>query len=335
MKIINYLSNLGEIATVMENSSLVKTQSKYQYTFTIFTPTHNRAHTLDRVYESLKSQTYHDFEWLIVDDGSTDNTREIVEQWQQENIFPIRYIYQEHGHKHIAFGRGVREANGELFLTFDSDDSCESQTLERFKYHWDTIPQTQKENFSAVTCLCKSIDGKVIGDFFPFNPTDSNSLEINYRFKVKGEKWGFQRTDVLRELSYHEEFSGIHIPESIYWNKIATKYQTRFVNEALRTYLDDQISIMRSSEGASKNAVGARIYHLNVLNQELNWFRFAPLQFLRSAAHYTRFSFHLGSKITQQVSEIQTLLGKALWVTTLPLACLIYLKDRYYFQNKY
>jgi glycosyltransferase involved in cell wall biosynthesis len=313
-----------------ENSKPVQNNQKYQYVFTVFTPTYNRRHTLHRVYESLKAQTYRDFEWLIVDDGSTDNTCELVEQWQQENLVPIRYIYQENSHKHIAFNRGVREAKGELFLTFDSDDSCEPQALERFKYHWDAIPLDQKEKFSAVTCLCKDRDGKIIGSLFPFNPTDSDSLEIHYRFKVKGEKWGFHRTDVLRQFPHHvEEIMGFYIPESVLWNKIAKKYKTRFVNEALRMYWTDQPSIMRNTQHQKKKAVGGEIYYSNVLNEETEWFRFAPLIFWRSAVLYSRYSFHLGTKISQQIVNIKTPIGKILWLIALPVGYLVYLKDNY------
>jgi glycosyltransferase involved in cell wall biosynthesis len=312
----------------MENTPTVTLDQKYRYVFTVFTPSYNRAHTLGRVYESLKKQTFRDFEWLIVDDGSTDNTREIVEQWQQENIFPIRYIYQENGHKHIAFGHGVREADGELFLTLDSDDSCEPEALERFKYHWDTIHPSQQINFSAVTCLCKSIDGKIIGDLFPTNPTDSNSLEMRYKFKIKGEKWGFHRTEVLRGISFYEQMKGSHVPESVFWNQIAVKYQTRFVNEALRIYQDDQESIMRNVDNPSKSALGLHLQYLNVLNQEMAWFRFDPLQLIRSAIHYSRFSFHLGNNIDQQIGDLQTFSGKVLCSLVLPLGYLVYRKDQ-------
>jgi len=89
------------------------------------------------VYESLRPQTYRNFEWLIVDDGSTDDTREIVEKWQAETEFPKCYIYQENQGKAVTFNRGVREAQGELFLILDSDDVCVNQALERFKYNWD------------------------------------------------------------------------------------------------------------------------------------------------------------------------------------------------------
>lgn len=306
-----------------ENSKPVQTNQKYQYVFTVFTPTYNRRHTLHRVYESLKAQTYRDFEWLIVDDGSTDNTCELVEQWQEENLIPIRYIYQENSHKHIAFNRGVREAKGEFFLSFDSDDSCEPQALERFKYHWDAIPLDQKEKFSTVSCLCKYTDGKIVGDLFPFNPTDSDFLEIHYGFKVKGEKWGFHRTDIVRGFLFGEKMMGTHLPESLRWRKIAKKYKTRFVNEALRTYWTDQPSIMRNSQHPRKNASGAQINHLDILNEYTEWFRFDPLSFLRSGVHYSRFSFHLGNKISQQIANIKTSSGKILWLIALPVGYLV------------
>ncbi|MGB8690237.1 MAG: glycosyltransferase family 2 protein [Microcoleus sp.] len=316
-----------------ENSKPVQNHQKYQYVFTVFTPTYNRRHTLHRVYDSLKAQTYRDFEWLIVDDGSTDNTRELVEQWQQENLVPIRYIYQENGHLHIAYNRGVREAQGELFLKLDSDDSCEPQALERFKYHWDAIPPDQKEKFSAVTCLCKDPDGKILGNLFPFNPTDSDSLEIRYRFNVTGEKWGFHRTDVLLQFLIHEKKIGFYIPEGVRWAKIAKKYKTRYVNEALRTYWADQSSIIRNSEHPQKYAIGKQIYSSNVLNEQTEWFRFAPLIFLRSGVQYSRFSFHLGTKISQQIANIKTPIGKILWLIALPLGYLVYLKDNYANKN--
>ncbi|MDP5238381.1 glycosyltransferase family A protein [Uliginosibacterium sp. 31-16] len=89
--------------------------------FTVFTPTYNRAAVL---YDSLCAQTCRDFEWLIVDDGSTDDTRELVARWQSEAGFSIHYVWQKNGHKKTAMNRGAAEARGELFLTLDSDDAC-------------------------------------------------------------------------------------------------------------------------------------------------------------------------------------------------------------------
>jgi glycosyltransferase involved in cell wall biosynthesis len=323
------------MTTIAENYTPVQTDQKYKYVFTVFTPTHNRAATIHRVYESLKLQTYRDFEWLIVDDASKDNTREIVEKWQQENLFPIRYIYQDHGHKHIAFGRGVQEAEGELFLSLDSDDYCEPNALERFKYHWDAIPPDQKASFSAVTALCKTIDGEIVGSSFPYNPTDSDSMEITYRFKMEGEKWGFHRTDVLRELSYHEEYRGIYVCESVYWHEISRKYKTRFVNEALRTYMIDPPAAPDAShpsmagEHVRTKAFGQQMFYIDLFNKDINWFRVAPVDFFVSAIKYVRVSFHVGDSATKQIAQIQTATGKILCLLALPLGYLVYRKDNY------
>src|SRR5688572_23550113 len=106
------------------------------YTFTVFTPTHNRAHTLQRVYDSLRGQTFRDFEWLIVDDGSKDGTDRLAAAWARSADFEIRYRRQPNRGKHVAFNAGVRDARGELFLPLDSDDACVPRALERFIHHW-------------------------------------------------------------------------------------------------------------------------------------------------------------------------------------------------------
>lgn len=92
--------------------------------FTILTPTYNRAGTLHRVYESLCQQTFKDFEWVVVDDGSTDNTHASVLAWQARAAFPIRYVWQNNQHKKTAFNRGVREARGELIVGLTATTKC-------------------------------------------------------------------------------------------------------------------------------------------------------------------------------------------------------------------
>src|SRR5260370_42528889 len=145
----------------------METSMNYRYVFTVFTPTFNRSQTLSRVYEGLRLQTFRDFEWLIVDDGSTDGTKELVEKWQTESAFLIRYIYQENQGKPAAFNHGVQQARGELFVTLDSDDACVPQALERLKYHWDGIPTAEKDKFSAVAVGCACQNGRVVGDEVP------------------------------------------------------------------------------------------------------------------------------------------------------------------------
>lgn len=107
---------------------------------TVFTPTYNRAYILERLYRSLQRQTYHDFEWIIIDDGSTDNTAEIVRRWvNEDNSFPIRFFMQTNGGKCSAINKGLDLANGKLFFTVDSDDYLTDNALERLAYWESTI----------------------------------------------------------------------------------------------------------------------------------------------------------------------------------------------------
>ena len=102
------------------------------YKITVFTPTYNRAYIIEELYRSLQRQTYSNFEWVVVDDGSTDNTQSIFKQWEKENnVFPIRYVYQENGGKCRAINRGLQLAEGELFFTVDSDDYLTDDALEK------------------------------------------------------------------------------------------------------------------------------------------------------------------------------------------------------------
>jgi glycosyltransferase involved in cell wall biosynthesis len=291
--------------------------------FTVFTPTYNRASTMHRVYESLQKQTFRSFEWLIVDDGSTDDTEGLVSAWQKTAAFPIRYVTQPNQGKHIAFNRGVAEARGELFLTLDSDDACVPSALERFNSYWDTIPEGEKDRYSAVTCLCVDENGRLVGDRFPRDVTDSDSLEIRYRYHVRGEKWGFHRTAVLRQYPFPNKPH--YIPESLVWTRIARRYKTRFVNEPLRVYFNDQPSL--STEKAWRMARGVRLLHLTALNEEVDYFRYAPVQFLRSAVHYVRFSRHAGVGLREQFADLNNALARALWVLALPLGLAVYLRD--------
>ena len=103
---------------------------------TIFTPTYNRAYTLHKLYGSLKRQTDKDFIWLIVDDGSSDGTKEIVSRWEHENIVPIKYIYQENAGKMQAHNLGTVLAESELFLCVDSDDYLEDDAISKIRAAW-------------------------------------------------------------------------------------------------------------------------------------------------------------------------------------------------------
>lgn len=294
--------------------------------FTVFTPTYNRAHTLTRVYRSLQAQTERSFEWLIVDDGSTDGTATLVAGWRAEADFPIRYLRQENAGKHAAHNRAVAEAQGALFLTLDSDDACEPHALERFRALWEAIPAGEREGYSAVTVLCRNQRGELIGDPFPQDVLDSDPAELYYRYRVRGEKWGFQRTDVLRRYPFSAESRRGYVPEGVIWNSIGRDYRTRYVNEALRIYYDDVPSLMRG-RAVSREAYGLQLYYEGVLNEHLELIRHAPLGMTKAAVQFGRAALHQRQPIPEQWRRLRRPLARLLWAATLPAAALLSAAD--------
>jgi glycosyltransferase involved in cell wall biosynthesis len=283
----------------------------HPYVFTVFTPTYNRAHTLHRVYCSLRRQTFKDFEWLIVDDGSTDDTYQLVSRWIREAPFDIRYLRQANSGKHVAINRGVEQARGELFVIADSDDSFLSAALERFNFHWNAIPRRIRHQFYAVACHCLDEQGHPVGKRFPFDPTDSNSEEMQFRYKIADEKWGVQRTDVLKQYPF-PEIKTTCLPESYIWNRIAKKYKARFVNEYLRIYHQDagnrimQQSIMEMAD--------RRFFYADSMNlSSSEWFKFDPVRFIKTGVQYVRLCFLSNDGLVDQWKRLCCTVAKCIW----------------------
>jgi glycosyltransferase involved in cell wall biosynthesis len=298
----------------------------YRYRFTVVTPTFNRAETLCRPYESLRAQTISDFEWLVMDDGSTDGTASLVSQWQEAASFPIRYFHQENRGKHVAFNRAVREANGELLVQLDSDDACADNALERFDAIWRAIPQSRRSRFAGIWCHCLDHWGRLIGTPFPRDSMDTTAPDVYYRYGVKGEKWFCCRTEVLRQFPFPEFPGFTYVPESIVWSRMTRKYLIRCVNEALRIYWTVGPSITRS--GMSHTGREAcRLQHLTALNEYTPWFVDAPLLFLKAGVHYSRFSFHSHRPLRSQFADVHSWIGKGVLFLTIPGGYLAYLKD--------
>ena len=145
---------------------------------TVFTPTYNRGYIVDRLYRSLQRQSFHDFEWIVVDDGSTDNTEELFAGYlKEDNFFPIRYVKTENGGKHRAINKGVSLAEGELFFIVDSDDYLADDALETIDRIEHTIPNELKSYFCGVCGQKGYINGNHLGKTFDGDTLDLTMLE--------------------------------------------------------------------------------------------------------------------------------------------------------------
>ncbi|WP_370635842.1 glycosyltransferase family 2 protein [Paralcaligenes sp. KSB-10] len=305
--------------------------STWRHLFTVLTPSYNRADTLGRVYASLCGQSFQDFEWLVVDDGSTDNTRARVLQWQQEARFPVRYAWQPNQHKKTAFNHGVREAQGELIVALDSDDSLDADALDAMARAWSGISPQDRPRFVAVTGLCARPDGGIVGDRFPEDVLDASVLDMTFKYRVRGEKFGCMRTEVLRQFPFPDEIPGF-VPESLVWRAMARAgFQTRFVNQVFRVYYDSPDSLSMQGRNSQQHALGLWLLAHDTVVKCLPWFRYQPQAFFVAAARYTRFALHI-RRTGQALPADRPLTGlgsRLLVVAMWPVGALLYGRDRF------
>lgn len=304
--------------------------------FTAFTPTYNSAHTLHRVYDSLLVQTFRDFEWLIVDDGSTDKTKSLVQSWidSDKTWFPIRYIWQENQHKKTAINNAARNSQSEMIVIMDADDGFVPETLEVFYKTWNDIEPDKRHLYAGVSVLCKYEDGTIVGDRYPGeNYIDAKSLDLIYRYKTRGEKWSCLRLDVLKAHPFPEEIKGF-VPESLVWNAIGEKYLMRCLNNALRVYYQDTSGIsLRGSKAlyAKRYAEGCSLLKQNDLSKYTHRYFFcAPLTFIKDGISFVRYYLHAPSLWKERVGFWpQSFGGKILVFFAAPVGLLTYLYERY------
>jgi glycosyltransferase involved in cell wall biosynthesis len=302
----------------------------HSYAFTVFTATYNRAHTIHRVFNSLCAQTLQDFEWLVVDDGSTDKTQELIASWAAAANFPIRYFRQIHVGKHIAHNLAVREARGRLFFPLDSDDACVPHALERMMYWWSTIPTDQRATFCGVTGLSIDQYGKLVGDRFPSEPLDATMRELLYVFNVFGEKGTCRLTEILRRYLFPEVAQGQYLPEGIVWLDIAKRFKNRAVNEVFRIYyIDDaETGATISKREIGSHALGRWYYYVWLLNNDLEYFFHSPMPFVKAVIMLPIVARYSQQSLLHSLNSLHTVWAKVLVLSALPLALIIYTFDR-------
>ena len=196
---------------------------------TILTPTFNRAHLLPRLFESLTHQTDFNFEWLVMDDGSTDGTSDLFAgKTFLSAPFPIRYYQQENGGKHRALNAGVKQAKGDFIFIADSDDWLLPQSVAIVGLHTSAI--ADDNTFAGVAGLDVFDDERIVGTGLPQDIIDCNAMDIRYRYHVDGDLKEVFKTTILQEFPFPEIQDEKFCPEQLVWFRIAQKYKLRYFN---------------------------------------------------------------------------------------------------------
>lgn len=300
---------------------------------TVFTPTFNRGNILYRVFESLCAQTFKDFEWIIIDDGSNDNTKELVNSYILQNNFPIIYRYQENSGKHIAMNRAVEIASGELFVIADSDDRFLPESLEILVNEWEKIAINKRAGFKGVTCRCLDVySNEPIGKKFIKDPLESNDLEIIFKYKCKYDMWGILNKSVLKEYPFPEVKGLRFFPEAIIWQKIARKYKTIYINKPLLYYYKDQSNATTASNNKREKE---NIYlWKHYINDVFDYFRYDVILFLKAFIGLTRDGLLLKMSHKSIIRECNGVGRKFLCIIFIPAGTILYFIKKILYKTK-
>lgn len=291
-----------------------------KHKITIITPTYNRAHTLPRVYDSLKNQSFKDFKWIIMDDGSSDNTKDIVQSFKEENCIDIEYFWNENAKKYYTVFEGIKKVKSPYFTILDSDDAYVDDGLEKMY----EVVKNLDDTFISATFNSQFPNGELVGSLFPEN-FEGSILEMRYKYKVRGDKHTIFITDkYLNYLSTfdYEIFKGKYAPQKIFFNIYdGLGEKSKFVNESIRIYYQDENDLASMSNDRVKptSYIGLMEGHKSFLNSYGNQLLKYPKALLRNLVGYQVYSILLKKSLIEINKELKyfKILSMLFWPVSL------------------
>lgn len=229
--------------------------------FSVCIPAYNRAHTISRTLDSLVKQTFKDFEVVVVDDGSKDNTEDMVHNYA--DLLDLKYIKKENGGKHSALNVGIANAEGEFFLIVDSDDWLLDDGLNQMYGLCKKI--LNDDTYSGVLCRCANIEtGKLIGDEIPTDYETMSYIDMHFVLRNKGVNLGdcceCNKTNILKRFRFPEKPGMKFVPEAWMFDQIGIEYKmlTSNIIVEMREYMEGGITLDKKYK--IKNNIGY-LYH--------------------------------------------------------------------------
>ena len=218
------------------------------FKFTLFTPCYNGAHCINRVFDSVLAQTYTNFEWIIINDASTDNSDDIIRELIKSlpTTINVSYFVNERNlGKHRSWNRALKMATGDLWVCCDCDDAFSPEALATFNERWNLV--YEDESYCGINCLCKDpLTGKIRGAAFPKDNYTSDKLRLASVDNVPGEKWDCTRLDLLRKRPFPEVEGSYFTEVYIWWMLAFWGYKLLCINEPLRDYYYEPNSLMNN-----------------------------------------------------------------------------------------
>lgn len=290
---------------------------------TIFTPTYNRASTIKRVYDSLCKQKYQKFEWLLINDGSTDNTDEVVTNIisNHKDEFKIRYYKQLNKGLNRTINKAIDLAQGELFCRLDSDDYATENLVELIMMHYDLIKNDN--NLCALVFLSQKPNGLLNGTH-PFNEIKrTNFNEYRDKYGAKGDRSEVVKTSIYRKYKFPEIQGENFITESIVWTRMGKDYDAIYINEPIYVKGEGADTITSNIYCTNKRcSKGVSMFFYEAMTSNCFSLKFRLIH----AIKYYRYAFLAKANIFKGIPFYLVLIG-------LPIGLLVILHDKLKFKN--
>lgn len=305
--------------------------------YSIITPTFNRAHTLYRVYESLKRQSVNDFEWIVIDDGSTDNTPNLLKRLQQDVKFSMTWCrYTNNRGRNAAVNAGIRLVSGQYTIILDSDDELFDEAIEKISYWVSKTKIERDETTFALLFRCIDQNGSMVGEvpkmtqnLFSDDILTVSKRDGRCRLGLDVEVLCVAKSKIFKQFCFVELTDHEHCQEAITYNEICSVYNSIYVNEALRKYWRFDGDCL--SDGASSGIKWPRgnyLWGLSVLNKDIQYFQFDRKQYFNCARKITRLGLLIGRPLNQQYRDLTNRLARLIWFLVIWRGLLGYTRDR-------
>ncbi len=302
---------------------------------TIITCTYNRSNTLPKVYASLLEQTYKNFEWIVSDDGSTDETNILVQNWIEEKKISIVYLYQENNGKHIASNMAIEVAQGDYIVNIDSDDVMRNNALEVFVNAWNNVSPELYGNIMSIKARCFNPNtGVPIGKNIPHGYLVTNFLDAKYKYHIQDEMWSMVKTSVAKEYPNPNIRGGYmngglrFYPEGIAQDLAARKYNIILIDDALRGYARDSSNSLMG-RGVKYNRSRENIYlWTHIVNNNLDYFWYDPKSFVKAFVGVSMDCFFLKKSFEDMMKMVKGVMRKVVVFGFIPVGYMCYLMKK-------
>jgi glycosyltransferase involved in cell wall biosynthesis len=293
----------------------------YNFQFTICTAVYNGEEFLQRAFRSLLKQTYRNFEWVIINDFSTDKTIQVVEKIkQEESFFPVRFQSNTANRgKYYSTNRAVELAEGEFFLMLDADDELVPNALEVYIEAWESIPEERRASIKGITALRRDQFGQPVAPDFPSSPVIDNLFTMRFKHGCIGDYFHFIKTDIMKAYPFEENVDR-KILDSATWLDMSRKYDDLFINEIVLTYHRNQPGHVSLST-ITKKIRFLHGFHFSYLKYINDLFDHIPsfIYKIKVLSWYYKFGRHCKYSIRKLINDINSPKYKLLFVLIIPI----------------